>query len=727
MMKNWLQALSKRIQRGSPLDRALFCAAVGLCLAFGAQSAGLLRALEQYAWDARVRLLSRPSVFTDHIRIIELDQSSLDWGERENGLSWPWPREVYGLILDFCKRADVASLSFDVIFSEPSLYGVEDDRALAMAVRDNGRLILSLVLGEGKDTAWPEIVPFPPVEWRLATENAPDRASFPTQHILPGAAGMGWVNQLPDSDGVFRALQPIGFFDGKPVSALALAAYLNSQPWSIVSREAGAILIRPPGQDAGKTQPVVIPLDQEGRATLNFRGKGGTHTAFSAAGIIQSELRLREGGVPVISPEELRGKHVLFGFTAPALLDLRPSPTDGAFAGVEMHATFLDNLLANDFIRYSPSWPLILLTCFISVAAAFFVMRVHRFSQIFLLTLVCLAMPPAIVLVAYRALYWLPLTPMFLSVFISLTMSVILAYVTEGRQRRFLKNAFSQYLSPDVINQIIKDPGKLKLGGEKRILSVYFSDLYSFSTIAEGLSPEDLTRLLNEYLSIMSDIILEEGGTIDKYEGDAIIAFWNAPQEQADHAARALRAALRGQDALVTHQERLSAIAGRPVAMRIGLNTGSAVVGNMGSRSRFDYTMLGDSVNLASRLEGANKEFGTFLMASQSLMDAAKEQAGEGAFAARELALLQVVGRRDAVRVFEPMWPDKAAARADVLTTFDLGLKAFQSGEPGQAKKYFTLAADNDRPSAVYLRRCDELENGLVEKNSSGIWKLTVK
>jgi len=201
---------------------------------------------------------------------------------------------------------------------------------------------------------------------------------------------------------------------------------------------------------------------------------------------------------PVISPEELRGKHVFFGFTAPAMLDLHPSPTDGTFAGVETQATVLDNLLANDFIRPLPAWPLILATCFFSAAAAFLAIRTYRLSQIFLLTMVCLALPPTLALGAYRALYWLPLTPMFLSVFISLTLSIILAYATEGRQRRFLKNAFSQYLSPEVISEIIKDPGKLKLGGEKRVLSIYFSDLQSFSSIAEGLSPEDLTRLLNE-------------------------------------------------------------------------------------------------------------------------------------------------------------------------------------------------------------------------------------
>ena len=664
----------------SPPGRALLCAFFVLCLVFAAQGAGLLQAWERQTWDARVRLLTRPATTTDQIRIIALDQSSLDWGARENGLSWPWPREVYGLILDFCRRAGATTVSFDVIFSEPSLYGVEDDLRLGQAGAANGRLILALTPAGGAPPA-----------------GGQEGARPPVAAIASGAAGFGTVNELPDPDGIFRAMRLVSP-DGQP--SLALAAYRLAR---------------------GERESTAIPLDAQGRAILNFRGGHGAHAAYSAAAIIQSELRLQEGEEATILPEALRGRHVFFGFTAPALLDLRPSPTDGAFAGVELHATALDNLLADDFFRPAPPWAAALAAICLSLGAAVFVLRATHVWQLFALAPVFLFLPVALSLGAYRALYWLPLVPVWLSVFLSLASAVALAYVTEGRQRRFLKSAFNQYLSSEVINQIIKEPDRLKLGGERRVLSIYFSDLASFSAISEHLSPEDLTRLLNEYLSLMSDIILEEGGTIDKYQGDAIIAFWNAPQEQPDHAARALRAALRCHDALAEHQERFRAIAGQELVMRVGLNTGPAVVGNMGSRSRFDYTMLGDAVNLASRLEGANKEFGTRTLVSWATFEAAGN-----AFAGRELGLLRVVGRKEATRVLEPMWPEQAAAKSDPLRVFAAGIDAFRAGHMDEAMECFARIATADPAAAAYLERCAALPRPLPQ-DWSGVWELSGK
>ena len=700
--------------------RALLCGLSAFFLVIAAQKAGLLRTLESYGWDAGVYLLARPAPTTDQIAIIELDQNSLDWGAKENGWSWPWPREIYGLILDFCTRAGAATVSLDVIYSEPSLYGVGDDRALAEAGRGNRRLLLSFVLGRetGNRTNWPAAFPdFSPVaqvDWRVSPEAVPTlpRASFPTPEVNAGAAAIGMVNQNPDPDGMFRAIRPLVFFDGRPAPALSLAAYLLATPGTVVSSEPGGLLLSPPGKPL-----ITIPLDAEHRATLNFRGKAGTHSSYSAAAIIQSELRLRERERPVVAPESLRGKHVLLGFTAPALLDLRPAPPGGVFTGVELHATALDNLLADDFFRPVPL-PLTLLAAgVLCLAASAFALRVVTLRQLALACCFFLALPVLLFWGAYRATYQLPLLLLLVATFLSLAFSVAVAYATEGRQRRFLKNAFSQYLSPDVINEIIKDPGRLKLGGEKRELSMYFSDLAGFSSFSEVLSPEELTRLLNDYLSAMTDTILEEGGTIDKYEGDAIIAFWNAPHPQADHAARALRAAVRCQEVLASMQPHFRPVVGRDLVMRIGLNTGPAVVGNMGSRSRFDYTMLGDAVNLAARLEGANKEFGTRTMVSRATFEAAG-----GIMAGRELALLQVVGRKEATCVLEPMRHEEAAARAEQLAIFASGLSAFKAGRLAEAKACFSRIAADDPPSAAYLQYCDALPFPLPD-NWAGVWK----
>jgi adenylate cyclase len=273
-----------------------------------------------------------------------------------------------------------------------------------------------------------------------------------------------------------------------------------------------------------------------------------------------------------------------------------------------------------------------------------------------------------------------------------------------------------------VIEQLIAHPERLKLGGERRELSIYFSDLQGFTTLSEMLTPEELTTLLNEYLSAMTDIIQEEGGTIDKYEGDAIIAFWNAPLEQADHALRGVRAALRCQASLAALRPGFRERAGKDLYMRIGMNSGPAVVGNMGSRTRFDYTMLGDAVNLAARLEGVNKQFRTYTMIS-----AATLQKLEGAFPARELARVAVVGRKEPVTVYEPFLPEAFTKARPLLESFAEGLRAFYAGSFGEAERLFARTASADPPAAAYQEKCRELAAAAAPEAWNGVWIMTSK
>jgi adenylate cyclase len=349
--------------------------------------------------------------------------------------------------------------------------------------------------------------------------------------------------------------------------------------------------------------------------------------------VIQSELRLLEGGQPPIEDGSVfKDAHVVFGFSAPALKDLRPSPMGGDYPGPEIYATMLDNLLEGDFLRDAPGrrsgcgcWLLALAAGWRGVGAQRLAERGGGRG----------ADSPAGaggLRGAWQAGFVLPAAGPMVGVVIALLGGAVINFVLEGRQKMFIKGAFKHYLSAEVIEQIMRDPGSLKLGGERRELTIFFSDLQGFSTISERLGPEDLTKLLNDYLSDMTDIILEEGGTLDKYEGDAIIAFWNAPLPQPDHAVRAVRASVRCQRKLAERRAEFEQRTGAVLKMRIGLNTGAVVVGNMGSSNRFDYTVLGDAANLASRLEGANKALGTYMMVAESTWSQTN-----GAFPGREL------------------------------------------------------------------------------------------
>ena len=365
--------------------------------------------------------------------------------------------------------------------------------------------------------------------------------------------------------------------------------------------------------------------------------------------------------------------------------------------------------------------PLVILgTLLPACLAAFFVLICRKAWQSVIVFCIFLVIPIARGFGAYKFGYWFPIVGPELGVALALVSAVILNYATEGKQKRFIKSAFKQYLSGDVIEQMLNNPAKLQLGGEKRELTMFFSDLKGFSTFSEKLDPPVLTALMNDVLSDACDVIFEEGGTVDKFIGDAIVAFWNAPVSQADHALRAVRATIRVQRKLdarrAEFEERTK---GLPMRMRIGLNSGEVIVGNMGSRQRFNYTMLGDAANLASRLEGANKAFGSYIMVAESTWKQLN-----GAVQGRELGEIRVVGRATPVRVFEPLGlpcepvPAKFADYANALEL--VRVKKWQEA-------LAILSAIQDDPvSAKYAERCRDLIEGNLG-DWDGVWNLTEK
>lgn len=704
------------------LLQGLAVAALAALLGLGLWTSGWLELWEARTWDWRVRLLAKPGARTDDIRLILLDQGSLDWGKNVNGLGWPWPREIYAAVSSFCKRAGAKALAIDVLFTEPSKYGVADDQAFARAAAEYGRVTSALFLGasNGESLSWPAHIKAPstPVAGLQAWAETPSgkaaqlpRAAFPVAEIAEAMAALGNVQLDPDPDGVYRRAQPLRLFDGKPIPILGLALGLAGGDLADLTIQERLLSI----QDAR------FPLDKDGALLLNFRGPIQVYQAVNAAAVIQSELQLRAGAEPSVDPAFFKDKYVLYGYTAPGLYDLRSTPMSGVYPGVGVHATLLDNLLSGDAIRPAPDWAVLVMI----LAAALLTGLTSSFFtgawQGVALLPAQFGLPLAGVLIAYRSGLQLPLLAQEIAVLAALLAAGAANYATEGRQKRFIKGAFRQYLSPAVIEELIQNPERLKLGGERRELSIFFSDLQGFTAISEGLAPEQLTELLNEYLTAMTELIYEEGGTVDKFEGDAIIAFWNAPLEQPDHAARAMRAALRCQERLAELRPHFARLVGQELRMRVGLNSGPAVVGNMGSHSRFDYTMLGDSVNLASRLEGANKQFGSYVMSSEAALLAAGP-----AFAARELGLIGVVGRKEPVRVFEPMRPEAYAARQEIYERFGLGLSLFYQGEFAKAKPLFEAQAASDPPSAALARKCRELLETPPE-SWSGVWTMSSK
>jgi len=679
---------------------------------------GLLNGWENMTWDWRARLLARPSAFTDQIKLIVLDQATLDWASKEFGLSWPWPRQVYEPIISFCGRAGVKVLACDILFTEPSnLEG--DDEALGQAISQGPAFVGALALGQetGSFSSWPKNLTgkIPTIAGlgacldQIEEEAKARRALLPVAEVALNSTQLGNVGESPDQDQVVRRVSLIKLLDGQAVPTLGLAAF--------VAASEAKMRIEPGRLQVG---PKTIPIDRNGRAILNYRGPPGTHDKYSAAAVIQSELRLREGRPPTIKDLDVfKDCYVFVGFTAPGLHDLKSSPVAAVYPGVEIHATVLDNLAAGDFLAPAPGLAVAAATLLLAVLAGLAGTAGAKVRHSLIAFGAFLPLPVLGGLAAYRFGLWWPMVGQEVAVGLVLVGAVLINYAVEGRQKRFIKRAFRHYLSPQVIEQILKDPSQLQLGGQRREATIFFSDLEGFTSLSEKLDPGQLTALLNDFLSEMTDIILDEGGTLDKYEGDAIIAFWNAPLDQPDHALRACRAALRCQQRLLERQDDFKKQVGQRLRMRIGIHTGQVVVGNMGSSRRFDYTVLGDAANLASRLEGANKVFGTFLMVSESTWDQVC-----GQVQGRPLGRIKVVGRQDWVRVYEPQG---LAGQVDdeSAVAFAQGLDLCQACDWSGALAVFE-GLGREPAARVYAERCRRLLEG-QEDDWDGVWNLTSK
>lgn len=704
----------------SRLFQAVGAAGVSILLALILWETGMLTTWENRVWDLQSRILASPSPHTDDITLVLVDQESLEWVQEHMGLAWPWPRELYGAIIDTINRHQALSIGFDVLFTEPSAFGVSDDTALGKSIAASKHFAAGSVFpGKtlGKHNSWPDDVP-PPSFMAAQDLHTMDRLpsygrlTMPIAEVAINSTILSNVHHDPDQDGIYRSLHPLVMMNTTPLPALGLGMYLAAHPEATVSLHDDTLSV-------GESD---IPIDEYGRVLIRFRGPPGTYSRISAATLIREEMLYREGEIKEFPVnEQLKDKYVFFGFSAPGLFDLRPTPVGAIFSGVEINATLLDNLLSNDFIN--PLRKSLKITIVILVTLLLGLL-ISGFSGPLMLTVIALfflLLPPLLSFTLYSLGYRFELLPFEIAMGGTIGLSFMFSYMQEGKQRRFIKHSFSHYLSPHVIEELLNDPERLQLGGDRKELTIFFSDLQGFTSISENLDPDQLIQLLNDYLSAMTDIILEEEGTIDKYEGDAIIAFWNAPLDTPDHAVRAVSAALRCQKRLAELRPLFQKQCGHEMHMRIGINSGPAVVGNLGSSNRFDYSMLGDAVNLAARLEGANKQFDSYTMISESTYGQLNET-----FFCRELARLTVVGRKEPVRVYEPFLSSEYKQKEKELKIFSTGLEAFYDGDFTTAVVKFKEIKDVDPSARRYLNKCKSLQENTPEK-WNGVWSLTSK
>lgn len=641
---------------------------------------------------------------------------------------WPWPRTVLADLVERLAEAEAAAVAFDIVFAEPDrtspehlietwqLAGLTEDILNLGELPDHDALFAEALkrmpsitgfTGAGSRT---EVMP--PRRFGIAEAGDP---ALPFLLNHPGAVanlpelddaatGTGTFSVQPDSDGVIRRVPMFVAMDDQIYPGLATESLRVAQGASTyILRASGASGVWAFGESTGmvdfRVGALTVPTDRSG--SLVIHDSGHRPERFVPA------WRILDGEA---DPGVLANRIVLVGTSAAGLKDQRASPLDGAIPGVELHAQAIEQIVAQQFLErpdYADGAEFVFLLALGTLVVGAF--QIRRMSAVWTASVTGTAIAGSFALAWYafseRGELYDPVFPAFAIVAIYVAASLP-RYLQTEREKRQIRSAFQQYMAPALVEQLAENPRLLRLGGEMRDLTVLFCDIRGFTTISEQFDAEELTNFINRFLTPMTDVIMETGGTIDKYMGDCIMAFWNAPLDDPEHAANACRAARRMVDTVARLNLELEAEAARsgrrhmPVNVGIGINTGICCVGNMGSDQRFDYSCLGDDVNLASRLEGQCKTYGVDTILGPTTRERADD------FATLELDLIQVKGKTEPVRIHTLLGDDSLAASSDFARLQDLHaamLAAYRSQDWGEAENALTAARSQSKTVGLTL------------------------
>ena len=677
---------------------------------------------------------------------------------------WPWPRGKIAALVKKLSDAGAKVIAFDIGFLEPDnqrlvviLDAVEKrlqsfntqtsdmkeyfkrlklesdhDRLLANTIRDSkAKVILGYFFQMDKESAghieqealstYEKLIQnssYKLVHYTSAqAQKIPLREALAPQPNIPAISKAskyaGTFSMVPDLDGSVRRMPAVIKYKNQlyaPLSLMAISAF-KGEPISLKIADFGVESVR-----IGNLN---IPADELGQIVINYRGEEKTFPHISVTDILHSK----------IPDETFKDKIVLVGVTATAIYDMRVTPFGNVFPGLEVHANLIDTVLSRDFLN-QPAWAAAFDLLFMIVGGLILGFVLPRVGALYG-GLFCACVFIGHILICQ---YFFSNKGWILNVIYPLTVILLIyvgkniyKYLVEVRQKRWIRGAFSTYLAPSVVKQLIESPEKLELGGEQRNITAFFSDVQGFTSISERLTPHELVELLNEFLTEMTDIILRYEGTVDKFEGDAIIAFFGAPNDLNNHPEVACKTCIGMQNRMVELRNHWK-IQNKPeLRMRIGLCTGLAVVGNMGSRSRMDYTMMGDTVNTAARLEGVNKIYGIYTLVSDTTY-----QALNGNIYTREIDSINVVGKEEPVAVYELMgYPeDIDALHVDMTKQYAEGLRAYRNRQWDSAIEFFQSALSllsEDGPSKTMLERCAEYKQSPPPKEWNGSYTMWTK
>lgn len=670
---------------------------------------------------------SHSKTLSGKIVIVDIDTASLE----EFG-QWPWPRYRIADLLQKINTAQPLAVGLDILFAEPDRaspavlknalkkdYGVDVKfSGLPDNLMDNDRLLADIlksgpfILGyaadfSGRDpTSRAPSIPEMKVNERAVSGAGPANhyliavkdLDAPLPVLLDNTGDAGFMNTITDRDGVLRRTPLLISWKGKIYPQLSLAT-------ALVALQSGVddpmILTDPQGIEALVINETRIPLDERGCLRINYRGPRRTFPYIPVSDVLNNRVQ----------PEQLKDKIIFIGTSASGLMDIRISPLDSVQPGVEVHATIVDNILNKDFIQ-RPDMMMGVEVVILIVWGLITALIISRTGSL-------LTLPVTVLLgigIWYGSLWslgsqkiWLsPLFPI-LSLMLNFAVLNLLKFRMADEKKKFFKTAFSKYVSKSVVNQMVANPDKLSLAGEEKPISVLFSDIREFTTISEQLTPSEISLLLHDYFTAVTRIIIRNAGTHDKFIGDAVMSFWNAPVDVPDHERKALISALEIIKELDNLNIEFEKQFGVTIAIGIGLHSGMCRVGNMGSDDIFDYTVIGDTVNLASRLESLTKYYGEKILISEQMLTGIPPE-----IVPLEIDLVRVKGKDKPVRIYtvfsgrhslpapEPQEIDryKEALEHYKNRRFEIGREMFQE---------LAQASPDKKLYSVYRDRCDAM------------------
>jgi adenylate cyclase len=605
--------------------------------------------------DKARRFTANPKARKD-IVIIGIDETTIREFS-DQGINWPFPWNKHAMLTEYLATGQPLAIFFDIMFLDKKPHEEE----LARAIRRAGNVYLDYpfeteALASKYQDQEERIALMNKTRWPVEAERKLEKKDEIVEEAVPprpslasAAKGIGFANIFPDDeDKVNRKIPLVMQYDGwlyPNIDLVVIMHYFGIGPKDIEIKLGKYIKLKnlPAAKMTvpNEKREIDIPIDKYGFMDINFIGGPGSFSNYSYS------YFCRDGSMG--DNESLRNKILLIAAYASTGIaeDVKPSPYGPTF-GIEHHANTLNTILNQDFIYRFSTVQNVIMILIIAILLGLITPRVSiLISSLVTVGVFTAVMMASLFLFFYWSIIIATAVPLFQT---GLTFTIIITYrvLTEQKEKKYIRQTFSKFVSKSVVDELLKHPEKLKLGGDKKILTVLFSDIRGFTTLSEKMTPEQLVEHLNVYLQAMTDVVIKTNGTLDKYVGDEIMAFWGAPIPQDDHAILACRSAIE----MMKELDRLNAIwqkEGKPkLDIGIGLNTGDMVVGNMGSASRMDYTLMGDNVNLGARLEGTNKVYSTHIIISEFTYEHVKDHT-----IVRELDLIRVKGKALPVKIYE--------------------------------------------------------------------------